>query len=82
MVLKIISAIVLTICLFIVVEIYSSLDFPRFDNVETYRLIAEELNLRNMVTAVYLGPRLFDTFLEIFVVVMSVMGIRYLRGQD
>lgn len=37
------------------------------------------MNIRNIVTAIYLGPRLFDTFLEVIVVVMTVFGMRFIR---
>ena len=39
------------------------------------------MNIKNLVTAIYLGPRLFDTFLEVMVVVMTVLGMKYIRGK-
>jgi multisubunit Na+/H+ antiporter MnhB subunit len=44
-----------------------------------FATMTETMNIRNIVTAVYLGPRLFDTFLEILVVVMTVFGMRFIR---
>ena len=39
------------------------------------------MNIRNIVTAIYLGPRLFDTFLEVIVVVMTVFGMKFIRDK-
>ena len=41
--------------------------------------IAGQMGIQNMVTAVYLGPRVFDTFIEVMVVVLTVYGIKYVR---
>lgn len=43
--------------------------------------IAETMNIRNLVSAVYLGPRVFDTILEVMVVLLTVYGIQYLRAR-
>jgi len=32
-----------------------------------------------MVSSIYLGPRVFDTFLEVNVVLLTVFGVKYLR---
>ena len=39
------------------------------------------MNIKNIVTAIYLGPRLFDTFLEVMVVVMTVLGMKFIRNK-
>jgi len=39
------------------------------------------MNIKNIVTAIYLGPRLFDTFLEVMVVVMTVLGMKFIRDK-
>ncbi len=43
--------------------------------------IAMSLNIRNLVTSVYLGPRMFDTFLEVMVVVLTVFGIQFIKSR-
>lgn len=43
--------------------------------------IATQMGIQNMVTAVYLGPRIFDTFIEVMVVVLTVYGMKYVRGE-
>jgi multisubunit Na+/H+ antiporter MnhB subunit len=39
-----------------------------------------DYGIRNMVTTIYLGPRVFDTFLEVLVVVLTVFGVRAVGG--
>jgi len=34
------------------------------------------------VTAVYLGPRVLDTLLEVMVVVLTVFGMKFIRGKS
>lgn len=46
-----------------------------------FAAMTEVMNIRNIVTAIYLGPRLFDTFLEVIVVVLTVFGIRFIRDK-
>ncbi len=41
--------------------------------------IARTMNIRNMVSAIYLGPRLGDTLLEVMVVVLAVYGMKFVR---
>ena len=41
--------------------------------------MAGEMGIQNMVTAVYLGPRIFDTLIEVMVVVLTVYGMKYVR---
>lgn len=41
--------------------------------------IAETMGIQNMVTAVYLGPRVMDTFIEVMVVILTVLGMHFLR---
>ncbi len=41
--------------------------------------VASQMGIQNMVTAVYLGPRVFDTLIEVMVVVLTVCGMKYLR---
>lgn len=43
---------------------------------------AEYMNIKNLVTTVYLGPRIFDTFLEVMVVILTVFGVKKLRSED
>lgn len=44
--------------------------------------MAERLNIRNLVSTIYLGPRLFDTFLEVMVVVLAVFGMKFIREES
>lgn len=39
--------------------------------------IARALNIRNLVSAIYLGPRVVDTFLEVMVVTLAVIGMKF-----
>ena len=41
--------------------------------------VTEQMGIQNMVTAVYLGPRVLDTVIEVMVVVLTVYGMKYLR---
>lgn len=45
-----------------------------------FRGLAEHMNIENMVAVVYLGPRIFDTFLEVNVVVLTVFGMKFIRS--
>jgi multisubunit Na+/H+ antiporter MnhB subunit len=39
--------------------------------------MARAAGIRNLVTLVYLGPRIADTLLEVMVVVFAVYGMKY-----
>ncbi len=39
--------------------------------------IAARLNIRNLVSVIYLGPRAVDTFLEVLVVTLAVIGMQF-----
>ncbi len=43
--------------------------------------MTQKMNIRNIVTAIYLGPRIFDTFLEVIVVVLTVFGMKFIRNK-
>lgn len=45
---------------------------------ESWVRIAGAMGIQNMVTAVYLGPRIFDTFIEVMVVVLTVYGMKFI----
>ncbi len=47
---------------------------------EVARELAVTLNVRNLVAAIYLGPRMLDTFLEVTVIVLAAVGMRHLAG--
>jgi multisubunit Na+/H+ antiporter MnhB subunit len=58
--------------------------FPRPENHNrdisaTWVPMATQMGIQNMVTAVYLGPRVFDTFIEVMVVVLTVYGMKFVR---
>lgn len=46
---------------------------------ESWVRIADAMGIQNMVTAVYLGPRMLDTWIEVMVVVLTVHGMKFLR---
>lgn len=48
--------------------------------VPDFKALAEHMNIENMVAVVYLGPRIFDTFLEVNVVVLTVFGMKFIRS--
>lgn len=50
------------------------------EEVIDYKAIAEHMNIQNMVAVVYLGPRIFDTFLEVNVVILTVFGMKFIRS--
>ena len=50
-------------------------------SVPSVQAMAAHMNVHNMVSAIYLGPRLFDTFLEVLIVILTVYGIKYIRSQ-
>ena len=56
------------------------LDLVFSEVVLDFRGLAEHMNIENMVAVVYLGPRIFDTFLEVNVVVLTVFGMKYIRS--
>jgi multisubunit Na+/H+ antiporter MnhB subunit len=47
------------------------------ETVETVIGIAARLQIRNLVSAIYLGPRAVDTFLEVMVVTLAVIGMKH-----
>lgn len=47
-----------------------------------FEAMTRQMNIKNIVTAIYLGPRLFDTFLEVMVVVLTVFGMRFIRSKE
>lgn len=47
--------------------------------IDRYIKIAEQLNIKNVVSAIYLGPRLADTLIEVLVVVATVFGMIFIR---
>ncbi len=61
-----------------------SIDPSQFVKADSgdYIELARSINIKNMVTAVYLGPRLFDTFIEALVVVATAFSMRYLWGEN
>ena len=73
------SILVLTLC---GVAIFLVLPQPELQTREvgaSWVRIAEQMGIQNMVTAVYLGPRMFDTFIEVMVVVLTVYGMKFVR---
>jgi len=43
--------------------------------------LARAAGIRNMVSLVYLGPRMADTVLEVMVVVFAVYGMKYVAEE-
>ena len=50
------------------------------EEVESVRQLTKDYGIRNMVSTVYLGPRVMDTFLEVMVVVLTVFGVKAVRS--
>lgn len=49
------------------------------EEVAVFAELARRMNIRNLVSTVYLGPRILDTFLEVMVVVLAVYGMKFVR---
>ncbi len=79
---RILVAIMLAL-IFIYTSIYlSQIELVFHEEVLDIEGIARQLNIRNMVTTVYLGPRIFDTFLEVMVVILTVFGMKFIRTKQ
>lgn len=52
------------------------------EEIGDYVDIARAMNIRNLVSVIYLGPRIFDTMIEVLVVVLTVYGMTFLRGNE
>ncbi len=52
------------------------------EEIIDYVAIARAMNIRNLVSVIYLGPRIFDTMIEVLVVVLTVYGMTFLRGNE
>jgi multisubunit Na+/H+ antiporter MnhB subunit len=78
---KIIVAIFLAAIFVYLLVSLQGMDFVFHQEVEDYEQIANEMNIRNMVTAIYLGPRMLDTFLEVMVVLLTVFGMKFIRNK-
>ena len=52
------------------------------EEIVDYVAIARAMNIRNLVSVIYLGPRIFDTMIEVLVVVLTVYGMTFLRGNE
>lgn len=74
------AAVLLGISLVLVIILVPPLETVPVSEAETVRETAQAYGIRNMVSAVYLGPRAADTFLEVLVVVLTVFGIKAVRG--
>ena len=76
---QLLSIIILLLC---ATAIFRLLPYPELHTrevSETWVRIAAHMGIQNMVTAVYLGPRVFDTFIEVMVVVLTVYGMKFVR---
>ena len=47
-----------------------------------FEAMTKQMNIQNIVSAIYLGPRIFDTFLEVLVVVLTVYGMKFIKSRD
>lgn len=69
--------------IFIYTSVYlAQIELVFHEEVLDIESIARQLNIRNMVTTVYLGPRIFDTFLEVMVVILTVFGMKFIRTKQ
>jgi|GEM_PF-1681433 len=74
-----ITACILTAAAAFVLIRYPGLESIFHTEVDAVREITGEFGIRNMVSSVYLGPRVMDTFIEVMVVVLTVFGVRTVR---
>lgn len=51
----------------------------RYAVIADFTELTQRMNIGNMVSAIYLGPRLGDTLLEVMVVVLAVYGMKFVR---
>lgn len=58
-----------------------SLDTIFHEEVAEFEDLARRMNIRNLVSTIYLGPRILDTFLEVMVVVLAVFGMNVVREE-
>ncbi|MFA5479559.1 MAG: hypothetical protein WC002_08690 [Candidatus Muiribacteriota bacterium] len=63
---------------FLVYEKIERLEYVKSQNIDFFLELCKTININNMVTSVYLGPRIFDTFLEALVVIATAMSLNYL----
>lgn len=56
------------------------IDLVFSEGIPDFQSLAEHMNIENMVAVVYLGPRIFDTFLEVNVVILTVFGMKFIRS--
>jgi len=69
--------------IFIYISLYlARIELVFHEEMPEIEVIARQLNMRNMVTTVLLGPRIFDTFLEVMVVILSVFGMKFIRAKQ
>jgi multisubunit Na+/H+ antiporter MnhB subunit len=68
--------------LFVYYVLFQAKDFVIMHRHEDWHTLTQSLGIRNMVSTVYLGPRLVDTLNEVLVVTLTVMGIRVLAKLD
>lgn len=66
--------------IFVAIFIYlRDIDLVFHEEVLDFESIARNMNIRNMVTTIYLGPRILDTVLEVMVVFLTVLGMKFIR---
>jgi multisubunit Na+/H+ antiporter MnhB subunit len=74
--------ILLLIITFVIFIKYYNYEISSFkSDTDYYIKHATELNIKNMVTSIYLGTRSFDTFLEVMVVISTVVCMEYLKNK-
>jgi multisubunit Na+/H+ antiporter MnhB subunit len=68
--------------IFVAIYIYlQDIDLIFHEEVLDFESIAKTMNIRNMVTTIYLGPRILDTVLEVMVVFLTVIGMKFIRSE-
>ena len=76
---RMLAALLLAALLAVALQGLFPLTLEFHEEVEEFAAMARSLHVRNMVAAIYLGPRIADTFLEVMVVVLAVAGMRFIR---
>ena len=75
-----IASILVVLMFTLVVAAGFQFDAVQAPSAEAWVEASEEIGATNVVSAIYLGVRLFDTLLEVFVFAVAVLGVRHYLG--
>lgn len=75
-----VTAVLLAATWFLVAQWIPDMQVALSPAITDFEVLAERMNVRNLVAVVYLGPRVLDTFLEVNVVILTVFGMKFIRS--